>query len=74
MPFALWSAAGHLDDLTETLWQTVAGWGDRDTTCAIAGGIVAARTGTAGLPADWRTAREEIPDWSGWEPTGGSGA
>ncbi|WP_405802904.1 ADP-ribosylglycohydrolase family protein [Streptomyces sp. NBC_01187] len=74
VPFALWSAAGHLDDLTETLWQTVAGWGDRDTTCAIAGGIVAARTGTAGLPADWRTAREEIPDWSGWEPTGGSGA
>ncbi|WP_037679690.1 ADP-ribosylglycohydrolase family protein [Streptomyces griseus] len=67
VPFALWSAAGHLDDLAETLWQTVAGWGDRDTTCAIAGGVVAARTGTGGLPATWRQAREDIPAWSGWD-------
>lgn len=67
VPFALWSAAGHLDDLCEALWQTVAGWGDRDTTCAIAGGVVAARTGTADLPAAWRQAREDIPAWSGWD-------
>ncbi|MFF3336627.1 ADP-ribosylglycohydrolase family protein [Streptomyces sp. NPDC002888] len=67
VPFALWSAAGHLDDLPEALWQTVAGWGDRDTTCAIAGGVVAARTGTARLPAAWRQAREDIPAWSGWD-------
>jgi ADP-ribosylglycohydrolase len=66
VPFALWSAAGQPDDLTEALWQTVAGWGDRDTTCAIAGGVVAARTGTSGLPDAWRQAREDIPDWSGW--------
>ncbi|WP_460067764.1 ADP-ribosylglycohydrolase family protein [Streptomyces sp. YKOK-I1] len=63
VPFALWSAAGHLDDLTEALWQTVGGWGDRDTTCAIAGGVVAARTGTGGVPAAWREACEEIPPW-----------
>lgn len=67
VPFALWSAAGHLDDLPEALWQTVGGWGDRDTTCAIAGGVVAARTGTGGVPADWLRAREEIPDWSRWQ-------
>ncbi|WP_405820100.1 ADP-ribosylglycohydrolase family protein [Streptomyces sp. NBC_01390] len=66
VPFALWSAAGHLDDLTEALWQTVAGWGDRDTTCAIAGGVVAARTGTAGIPSAWLQAREAIPAWSQW--------
>ena len=66
VPFALWSAAGQPDDLTEALWQTVAGWGDRDTTCAIAGGVVAARTGTTGVPAAWLAAREPIPDWSGW--------
>ncbi|MFI6467166.1 ADP-ribosylglycohydrolase family protein [Streptomyces sp. NPDC050528] len=66
VPFALWSAAGQLDDLPEALWQTVAGWGDRDTTCAIAGGVVAARTGTGGVPSAWREAREAIPDWSGW--------
>lgn len=66
VPFALWSAAGQLDDLPEALWQTVAGWGDRDTTCAIAGGVVAARTGTGGIPSAWREACEAIPDWSGW--------
>lgn len=68
VPFALWCAAGHLDDLPEALWQTVRGWGDRDTTCAIAGGVVAARTGTGGVPADWLAAREALPTWSGWTP------
>ncbi|WP_042381802.1 ADP-ribosylglycohydrolase family protein [Streptacidiphilus melanogenes] len=66
VPFALWSAAGGLDDLPETLWRTVAGWGDRDTTCAIAGGVVAARAGTGGVPGAWRQACEPIPGWSGW--------
>jgi ADP-ribosylglycohydrolase len=66
VPFALWSAAGQLDDLPEAFWQTVAGWGDRDTTCAIVGGVVAARTGTGGVPSTWREACEGIPDWSGW--------
>lgn len=67
VPFALWSAAGQLDDLPEALWQTVAGWGDRDTTCAIVGGVVAARTGTGGIPSAWWEAREAIPAWSGWD-------
>ncbi|CAM5661304.1 hydrolase [Streptomyces avidinii] len=68
VPFALWSAAGHLDDLPEALWQTVAGWGDRDTTCAIAGGVVAARTGTGAVPAEGLAAREPLPAWSRWTP------
>ncbi|MFF3934685.1 ADP-ribosylglycohydrolase family protein [Streptomyces phaeofaciens] len=67
VPFALWSAAGHLDDLCESLWQTVAGWGDRDTTCAITAGVVASRTGTADVPPAWTKAREHIPAWSGWQ-------
>jgi ADP-ribosylglycohydrolase len=61
VPFALWSAASHPDDLPEALWQTVDGWGDRDTTCAIAAGVVAARTGTAGVPDAWQAAREPLP-------------
>ncbi|MFD8417351.1 ADP-ribosylglycohydrolase family protein [Streptomyces sp. NPDC059650] len=64
VPFALWCAAGWMDDLPEALWQTVGGWGDRDTTCAIAGGVVAARTGTDGIPAAWRAVREDVPAWS----------
>ncbi|MDX3640589.1 ADP-ribosylglycohydrolase family protein [Streptomyces sp. MB09-02B] len=68
VPFALWSAVGRLDDLAEALWQTVAGWGDRDTTCAIAGGVVAARTGTSAVPTSWHESREPIPTWSRWAP------
>ncbi|GAA3387525.1 ADP-ribosylglycohydrolase family protein [Streptomyces roseoviridis] len=61
VPYALWCAAGHLDDLHEGLWTTVAGRGDIDTTCAIAGGVIAARTGVTALPAIWHTAREPLP-------------
>ncbi|MFI0989558.1 ADP-ribosylglycohydrolase family protein [Streptomyces exfoliatus] len=61
VPYALWCAAGHLDDLQEGLWRTVAGRGDIDTTCAIAGGVIAARTGVAALPSAWHTAREPLP-------------
>ncbi|MET8576625.1 ADP-ribosylglycohydrolase family protein [Streptomyces sp. NPDC005012] len=61
VPFALWCAAGHLDDLEEGLWVTVAGRGDIDTTCAIAGGVIAARTGVTALPPAWHAAREPLP-------------
>ncbi|MFH8577223.1 ADP-ribosylglycohydrolase family protein [Streptomyces zaomyceticus] len=61
VPYALWCAAGHLDDLHEGLWTTVAGRGDIDTTCAVAGGVIAARTGVAALPAAWHTALEPLP-------------
>ncbi|MER5740890.1 ADP-ribosylglycohydrolase family protein [Streptomyces sp. NPDC002262] len=61
VPYALWCAAGHLDDLHEGLWTTVAGRGDIDTTCAVAGGVIAARTGVTALPAAWHAAREPLP-------------
>ncbi|GJF28018.1 hydrolase [Kitasatospora sp. NE20-6] len=61
VPFALWCAAGRLDSLPEALWHTLGGWGDMDTTCAIAGGVVAARTGLTGVPAGWLAARESLP-------------
>ncbi|MFE4515818.1 ADP-ribosylglycohydrolase family protein [Kitasatospora sp. NPDC056783] len=63
VPFALWSAAGHLDSLPEAIWHTLEGWGDKDTTCAIAAGVVAARTGLEDVPAGWLAARERLPDW-----------
>lgn len=63
VPFALWCAAGNLDDFEKALWATVAGWGDVDTTCAICGGVVAARVGIDGIPAEWRRLREPLPDW-----------
>ncbi|MFE3828723.1 ADP-ribosylglycohydrolase family protein [Streptomyces sp. NPDC059092] len=61
VPFAVWTAARHRDDLTAALWSTAEGFGDTDTTCAITGGIVAARTGTGSVPAPWRERREPLP-------------
>ncbi|MCC9310187.1 ADP-ribosylglycohydrolase family protein [Kitasatospora sp. RB6PN24] len=61
VPFALWAAAGQLDDLPEAIWSTLGGWGDTDTTCAIAAGVVAARTGLDGVPQRWLTACEAVP-------------
>jgi ADP-ribosylglycohydrolase len=65
VPFALWSAALHLDDLPGALWSTAAGLGDVDTTCAITGGVVAARTGLEAVPGEWRSRREPLPEWVG---------
>ncbi len=47
VPYAIWCAARHLDNLEEALWATASAGGDVDTTCAIAGGIVAARARAA---------------------------
>jgi ADP-ribosylglycohydrolase len=58
VPFALWSAARSLGGFKQALWQTVEALGDRDTTCAMVGGIVAL---AAEVPADWRAAREPLP-------------
>lgn len=63
VPFALWCAATHLTDFEEALWLTVSGLGDRDTTCAIVGGIVASYTGRGGIPRQWLAYREPLPTW-----------
>jgi ADP-ribosylglycohydrolase len=60
VPFALWCAARHLTHFEEALWTTVSGLGDRDTTCAIVGGIVSLAVGRAGLPSEWLAARESL--------------
>lgn len=61
VPFALWSAARHPDDLLAALWTTAEGLGDVDTTCAITGGVVGARTGLDGVPQSWLDRREALP-------------
>ena len=60
VPFALWCAARHLDNFVEAQWTTVSGLGDRDTTCAIVGGIVALASGRQSLPEEWLRSREAL--------------
>jgi ADP-ribosylglycohydrolase len=63
VPLALWCAARHLDDFEAAMWATVSALGDRDTTCAMVGGIVALRVGHEGIPAEWKAAREPLTGW-----------
>lgn len=59
VPFCVWCAARHLDDFEEAMWTTVAGLGDRDTTCAIVGGIVA-MSARKPIPDRWQRSREPL--------------
>lgn len=63
VPFALWCCSQHLENYPEALWLAVSGGGDRDTICAIVGGVVASFVGSNGVPADWRNHREPLPAW-----------
>lgn len=70
VPFTLWAAATYLDDYPAAITACVEAGGDVDTTAAIVGGIVAARTGTGnrdnvrGIPPQWLLAREPLPPWA----------
>lgn len=60
VPFCLWCVAHHFDDFEGALWTTAAGGGDRDTTCAIVGGIMA--LSVEKIPAEWLARREPFPN------------
>jgi ADP-ribosylglycohydrolase len=64
VPFTLWVAATYLDDYPKAIKGCIEAGGDVDTTGAIVGGIVAAHTGRAGIPAAWLSSREPLPDWA----------
>ncbi|WP_344325276.1 ADP-ribosylglycohydrolase family protein [Kitasatospora putterlickiae] len=70
VPYALWCAARRLTDYRAAVWEAVAAGGDMDTVAAITGGVVAAHTGTAGIPEAWLAAREPLPAWAFPEPGG----
>jgi ADP-ribosylglycohydrolase len=59
VPFCVWCADRYLASYEEALWNTVEGLGDRDTTCAIVGGIVALAH-NAEIPPDWLKQRETL--------------
>ena len=65
VPLALWCAAQYLDNYPEALWLTVGALGDRDTTCAMVGGIVACYTGLGGIPESWRNSQENLDAFKG---------
>jgi ADP-ribosylglycohydrolase len=60
VPLCVWLAARNLGSFEDAMWETVSALGDRDTTCAIVGGIIAADTHVE-LPPSWIGSREPIP-------------
>ncbi|MEV1204402.1 ADP-ribosylglycohydrolase family protein [Microbispora rosea] len=64
VPFTLWSAARHLDDVEQAIWTTATAGGDVDTTSAIVGGILGGRAGLGGLPRAWLRRAEPLPGWA----------
>ncbi|RYX84064.1 ADP-ribosylglycohydrolase family protein [bacterium] len=60
VPFCCWCAATQSSDFSEAMWLTVAGLGDRDTTCAIVGGIIGAGSAKEAIPTEWLARREQL--------------
>lgn len=60
VPLCLWVAA-YARDFESAIWETVSALGDRDTTCAIVGGILALSLGRNNVPQRWLDARESLP-------------
>ncbi|MFC9894189.1 ADP-ribosylglycohydrolase family protein [Nocardia sp. NPDC127579] len=65
VPLCLWAVARYPDDFAEALWATAVASDDVDTTCAIVGGILAAREDIDIIPDQWIGNCEPLPAWAG---------
>ncbi|RYD62706.1 MAG: crystallin J1, partial [Verrucomicrobiaceae bacterium] len=61
VPFALWCCGQALDDFEKAVRLGLLGGVDRDTICAIIGGVVVCYTGTTAIPEEWLKRREPLP-------------
>jgi len=61
VPLCLWVVAHASRGFEQALWHTVSALGDRDTTCAIVGGVLALTSGPDGIPQRWLQSREALP-------------
>ncbi len=53
VPFSIWCAAYNLNNFEEALWKAVSILGDRDTICAMVGGMVIMSSETEKIPKNW---------------------
>ncbi len=60
VPFSIWCAAHNLDNFEESLWKAVSILGDRDTICAIVGGITIMSTEEQHIPKSWLQSVEDF--------------
>ncbi|MEK7951402.1 ADP-ribosylglycohydrolase family protein [Luteolibacter soli] len=62
VPFALWCCGQSLGDFEKAIRLGLLGGVDRDTICAIIGGVVTCYTGSAAIPEEWIKRREPLPE------------
>lgn len=62
VPYSIWCAAYHSTSFENALWKAVSVLGDRDTICAIVGGIVIMSAPEETIPLDWINAVEKVED------------
>lgn len=60
VPFAIWCTAYNLDNFENALWKAVSILGDRDTICAMVGGMTIMSTKPENIPNDWLKAVENF--------------
>ena len=60
VPFSIWCAAYYSISFENALWKAVSVLGDRDTICAIVGGIVIMSAAEETIPKDWLSAVEKV--------------
>ena len=60
VPFSIWCSAHNLNNFKEAIWKAVSILGDRDTICAIVGGIVIMSTDENKIPIEWNNSVEDF--------------
>lgn len=60
VPFSIWCAAHNLNNFEEAIWKAISILGDRDTICAIVGGITIMSTDERKVPKDWLNLVEDF--------------
>lgn len=60
VPFAVWCTAYNLENFENALWKAVSILGDRDTICAMVGGMTIMSTKPENMPNNWIAAVENF--------------
>lgn len=60
VPFVIWCASHHLNSFEDALWKAVSILGDRDTICAMVGGITIMSAPESSVPKAWTDAVEDV--------------
>jgi ADP-ribosylglycohydrolase len=62
VPFAIWCAAYNLENFENGLWKAVSILGDRDTICAMVGGIIIMSSNEKNIPTAWTASVEKTDE------------